>query len=52
LEEVWGRWPLGYAQDKFQGRREGEREIGADNDPQASRVNYLFVTCSGKESIE
>jgi len=52
LEEVCGRWPFGYAQDKFRGRWEGEREIGADNDPQASRVNYLFVTYSGKKSIE
>jgi hypothetical protein len=29
LEEGCGGWPFGYVQDKFQGRREGEREIGA-----------------------
>jgi len=30
LEEGCGRWPFDYAQDEFQGQREGKRDIGAE----------------------
>jgi len=48
LEEGCGRRPFGYAQDKFQGQREGERKIGADNDPSFTKGQLSFVTYSGK----
>jgi len=52
LEEGCRRWPFDYVQDKFQGRREGEREIGVDNDPSYIESQLSFVTYSGKKSIE